>query len=330
MTPLLDVRGLSVEFPTSRGTLRALDQVSFSVRHGETLGLVGESGSGKSVACRAVIRLLPASARISGEVCFDGQDLQRLDRRRLRTVRGSQIAMIQQDPLASLNPAFTVGDQVAEALALHQRLRGRRLHEATVDMLRKVGIPAPERRMRDFPHQLSGGMRQRVVGAIALSCQPRLLLADEPTTSLDPTIQLQFLRLLRDLQREFGFAMVFITHDLGIVSRVCDRVAVMYAGRVVETAPTQVLFAAPRHPYTEALLATRAIVRAGQNGSRRSARLPVIPGTVPVPIGLPPGCAFAPRCGYTMPACRTQDPHETVVGPAADHTVRCWRYGDDG
>lgn len=316
--PLLQVSDLTVDLSTAQGRLRALDGVSFTLQPGQTLGLVGESGSGKSMACRAVIRLLPPSATVTGSVRLDDKELLGLGPRGMRRVRGREIAMIMQDPLASLNPAFTVGNQVAEAIAVHQDVRGRELRQRTVEILHRVGIPAPERRLDNYPHQLSGGMRQRVVGAIALSCRPRVLLADEPTTSLDPTIQLQFLRLLRDLQQEFGFAMVFVTHDLGIISRVCDRVAVMYAGRIVETADTTTLFTDPGHPYTRALLDSRPAM----DDVRR--RLPSIAGTVPRPIDLPAGCTFAPRCTRAMPTCRTTTPGESMMG--AGHLVRCWLH----
>src|SRR2546423_5854149 len=254
-TPLLDVRGLTTHYVSARGTrvTRAVEDVSFTLRDGETLGIVGESGSGKSTLALSLLRLLPPAARhVAGTVRFEGEDLIAKPEGEMRRIRGKRIAMILQDPMASLNPLFTVGDQVAEPLRVHEGTSRRTAWSRARELLTAVKIPAPEARVREYPHQLSGGMRQRIVGAIAISCEPRLLIADEPTTSLDVTIQAQYLNLLRELQREHGLALIFITHNLGIVARMCDRVAVMYAGRLVEIGPVRNIFNAPLHPYTQA------------------------------------------------------------------------------
>src|SRR2546421_4184507 len=256
-TPLLDVRGLTTHYVSARGTrvTRAVEDVSFTLRDGETLGIVGESGSGKSALARSVLRLLPPAARIgAGAVRFEGEVLLNKPESEMRRIRGKRIAMILQDPMASRNPLFTVGDQVGEPLRVHEGATRRGAWNRARGLLAAVRIPAPAARVRNYPHELSGGMRQRIVGAIAISCGPRLLIADEPTTSLDLTIQAQYLRLLRDLQRERGLAMIFITHNLGIVARMCDHVAVMYAGRLVEAGPVRRIFSSPAHPYTQALL----------------------------------------------------------------------------
>lgn len=317
--PLLQVENLQTHFASRSGTLKAVDGVSFSLNAGETLGLVGESGSGKSMTCTSLLRLVPEpGGRIAGgRVLFKGRDLLALSPRDMRAVRGREIAMILQDPLTSLNPGYTIGAQVAEAIAMHQKVSGTELQRRVIDILRRVGIPAPERRAGDYPHQLSGGMRQRVAGAIALSCQPDLLIADEPTTALDATVGAQYLQLLKELQREFGFGMIFVTHDLGIISRICDQVAIMYAGRIVETAPTRVIFDRPAHPYTRALIGS---IPDTDNPRRR---LVAIGGQPPVPRNLPPGCAFADRCPEVMPACRGADP--APVHPAPGHMARCLR-----
>jgi oligopeptide/dipeptide ABC transporter ATP-binding protein len=315
---LLRVERLRTEFSTPHGVVRAVDGVSFEVGRGETLGLVGESGSGKSVTCLSLLRLVPSPGRIEGgRVLLEGEDLLTRSDAEMRTIRGRKISMILQDPLTSLNPVLTVGSQVAETLAVHQRLRGRALRERVVEMLQRVGIADAAQRTHDYPHQFSGGMRQRIAGAIALACRPAVLIADEPTTSLDATVQAQYLRLLRRLQREGDFGMLFVSHDLGTVARVCDRVAVMYAGRIVETAPTAELFARPVHPYTIGLL--RAIPRWDD------AEGPLVPldGQPPILHALPAGCHFTPRCRHAMDVCRDRYPDETAVG--AEHQVRCWR-----
>ncbi|MFI5376872.1 MAG: ABC transporter ATP-binding protein, partial [Candidatus Rokuibacteriota bacterium] len=257
--PLLELRGLSTHYVSARGTrvVRAVDDVSLTLAPGSTLGVVGESGSGKSTLALTILRLLPPAAKIvSGEILFEGENLLAMSDAEMRRVRGKRIAMILQDPMASLNPLFTIGDQVSEPLRVHEGVGRRSAWSRATDLLKAVRIPAPEARVREYPHQMSGGMRQRIVGAIAISCAPRLLIADEPTTSLDLTIQAQYLNLLRDLQREHRLALIFITHNLGIVAKMCDQLAVMYAGRLVEAGPVSRVFNAPAHPYTEALLSS--------------------------------------------------------------------------
>jgi len=316
---LLEVRNLSTHYVSARGArvTRAVDDVSLTVGEGETLGIVGESGSGKTTLALSLLRLLPPAARIvGGEIRFEGEDLLKKSAREMRRVRGKRIAMILQDPLASLNPLFTVGDQVAEPLRVHEGASRRRAWERARELLRAVRIAAPETRVGEYPHQLSGGMRQRIVGAIAISCGPRLLIADEPTTSLDLTIQAQYLRLLRDLQRDGGLAMIFITHNLGIVARMCEHVAVMYAGRIVEAGPVARLFSSAAHPYTQALLESIPRMADGRK------RLTAIDGQPPDPVALPPGCAFHPRCPKVMDRCRKEAPPEVRV--AASHVSRCW------
>jgi oligopeptide/dipeptide ABC transporter ATP-binding protein len=318
---VVDVQDLQTHIVTRWGTLRAVDGVSFSVAEGETLGIVGESGSGKSMTCLSLVRLVPRGAAriVGGRVRLDGEDLLAKSEAEMQEVRGRKVAMILQDPMSSLNPVFSVGMQLREPVAMYHRLRGRALTRRAAELLASVRIPSPAARLRAFPHQLSGGMRQRVVGAMAIAAPPRLLIADEPTTSLDLTIQAQYLGLLQELQQRHRLAMIFVTHDLGIVARVCDRVAVMYGGRIVEIGPVRRLFTAPAHPYTRALL--DAIPRLG---SRRD-RLAAIEGQPPDLMTLPPGCAFAPRCPDVMDRCRTQAPPESRVG--ADHATRCWLHG---
>ena len=317
---LLQVQDLRVQFHTRRGVVKAVDGVSFSVDRGETLGLVGESGSGKSVSCLALMRLVeaPAGRIVGGSVSLDGQELLELPEKQMRQMRGGQISLILQDPLSSLNPAYTIGNQVAEAIRIHQGLRGAALSESVVEILSAVGIPQAERRLKQYPHQMSGGMRQRVAGAIALSCRPSLLIADEPTTSLDATVQAQYLRLLSELQEKFRFGLIFVTHDLGIVARLCDRVAVMYAGRIVETGTTRQIFNQPAHPYAKALLATLPSL------DSRKKRLLTVAGQPPIPIDLPPGCSFAPRCPEVMEVCRREFPPQTSTGDR--HRVLCWLH----
>jgi oligopeptide/dipeptide ABC transporter ATP-binding protein len=318
---LLDVQDLQASFLTERGFIRAVDGVSFSVRRGETLGLVGESGSGKTITCLSVLRLLPkATASITGgRVLFDGSDLLQKSDAEMRAIRGARISMILQDSLTSLNPAFTVGAQVSETIALHQGARGAELRLRVIDALRRVRIPDAETHLDDYPHVLSGGMRQRVAGAIALACKPSLLIADEPTTALDVTVQAQYLRLLKDVQRELGMSMLFVTHDFGVVARMCDRVAVMYAGRIVETGSTREIFANPRHPYTRALL--RCLPRV--DGPLEE--LVSIEGQPPDLAKLPAGCRFAPRCSMAIDACRVYPDEQSVE---RDHQVHCWRAAD--
>jgi oligopeptide transport system ATP-binding protein len=311
-SPVLDVRQLSVRFDTHQGSVQAVRRVSFQVAAGETLGLVGESGSGKSVTSLAILGLIPTPPGVieSGEVLFDGRDLLRLPRRQLRKIRGGALSMIFQDPLTSLNPLLTVGRQLSEVLAIHEGLRGRRARERCARALGEVGIPDPEARLDSFPHQFSGGMRQRVMIAMALLCNPQVLIADEPTTALDVTIQAQILELMQRLQREHGTAIVLITHDLGVVAGSADRVQVMYAGRIVEAAHTEPLFAAPLHPYTRGLLGSVPTL-----GGPPLARLQSIEGQPPDLAELPPGCAFAPRCPLAAPRCEEIDP---ALLPLAD------------
>ena len=319
MTALLEVSGLSTQYVGARGTrvTRAVDDVSFTLETGKTLGIVGESGSGKTTLALTLMRLLPPGARIaSGSMRFEGEELLDKSDAEMRAIRGKRMAMILQDPMASLNPLFTVGDQIAETLRAHEGMPRRGAWTRARELLAAVNIAAPERRVSEYPHELSGGMRQRVVGAIAIACGPRLLIADEPTTSLDVTIQAQYLKLLRDIQREHGLAMIFITHNLGIVARMCDHVAVMYAGRLVEVGPVRTIFDAPAHPYTRALI--ESIPRFGDTAGRLTA----IEGQPPDPAALPPGCAFHPRCPLAIERCRAEAPPETRV--AAQHRARCW------
>jgi len=317
--PLLELRNLSTHYVSARGTrvVRAVDEVSLSLEAGSTLGIVGESGSGKSTLALTILRLLPPAARITGgEILFEGEDLRTKSDVEMRRIRGKRIAMILQDPMASLNPLFTIGDQVAEPLRVHENAGRAGAWSRAKDLLKAVRISAPESRVGEYPHQMSGGMRQRIVGAIAISCSPRLLIADEPTTSLDLTIQAQYLNLLRDLQRQHELALIFITHNLGIVAKMCDQVAVMYAGRLVEWGPVTRIFDAPAHPYTQALLGS--IPRMGD----ARARLTAIEGQPPDLAAPPSGCAFHPRCPQAMTQCREQTPPETVLAPR--HTTRCW------
>jgi oligopeptide/dipeptide ABC transporter ATP-binding protein len=319
---LLSVEGLCVEVETGRGPVRLVEDISFQVAPGEVLGLVGESGCGKSVTAMSVLRLMPEppSRIAAGAIRFANPDLTyldlaRLDRRRMRDVRGSQIGMVFQEPMTSLNPTFSVGWQLAEALRLHTKLRGAALRARLVEALGLVGIGAPERRLAQYPHELSGGLRQRVMIAMALACGPKLLIADEPTTALDVTVQLQILELIDQLRREVGMAVLLITHDLGVISGYADRVAVMYAGRIVETAPAAELFRRPRHPYTGALLAARPRL----TGPREV--LAAIPGTVPPPHARPAGCPFVTRCPRSGEHCATEMPPFIAV---AGHGVACW------
>jgi oligopeptide/dipeptide ABC transporter ATP-binding protein len=316
---VLDVRGLRAYLYTRWGVVRAVDGVSFVLREGETLGLVGESGCGKTMTGLSLVRLLPEPAGriVEGQVLLEGDDLVTKSESEMRRIRGRRVAMILQDPQTSLNPVFTIGDQILEALRLHHPDGERSLAARAEDALRRVKVAAPEQRMRAYPHQMSGGMKQRVVGAIAVAGEPRVLIADEPTTALDVTIQLQYLALLKEIQARTRLAMLFITHDFGIVARMCDRVAVMYAGRIVETGPTRALFRAPRHPYTEALMASVPRMDGGVG------RLPSIEGQPPPLHLLPTGCRFADRCAYVDDRCRREYPPTMPVGP--EHEAACWR-----
>ena len=316
---VLEVQDLRTYFQTRWGTVKAVDGVSFSVRAGETLGVVGESGSGKSVTMNSLMRLVPSPPGriVGGKVILDGQDVLKLSEREMSRVRGSKIGIILQDPMTSLNPVFTIGNQVRETISIHQDIPRRSVFEMAVDVLRKVRIPAAEVRVRDYPHQMSGGMRQRVVGAIGISCQPLVLIADEPTTSLDATIQAQYLKLLKDIQRESDLAIIFITHDFGIVAKMCDRVAVMYAGKIVEMGDVRSIFNRPSHPYTEALLNSVPKMEADVD------RLTSIEGQPPALHEQLTGCPFAPRCPYVMERCSEEYPPETQV--ADGHSASCWR-----
>uniref|UniRef100_A0A832I957 ABC transporter ATP-binding protein n=1 Tax=Eiseniibacteriota bacterium TaxID=2212470 RepID=A0A832I957_UNCEI len=320
--PLLEVRDLKTWFHTDDGVVRAVDGVSFDVRAGETLAVVGESGSGKSVTSLSILRLVPRppGRYEGGAILFQGRDLLALPEPEMRRLRGKAISMIFQEPMTSLNPVFTCGDQIAEAVRLHEGLDRRAARARAIDMLRLVGIPSPEQRVDEYPHQMSGGMRQRVMIAMALACRPAILIADEPTTALDVTIQAQILELLERLQAELGMAVLLITHDLGVVAETADRVAVMYAGQVVEHADVRALFRRTLHPYTAGLLASRPRL-----GEARD-RLRVIPGQVPNPARFPPGCRFHPRCPLAEERCRRDEPALEAFDDG--HLVRCWRAAE--
>ena len=305
MSHLLEVKNLQTQFPTRSGLVRAVDGVSFSIEKGELLGLVGESGCGKSITALSVMRLIsPPGKIVGGEVTFEGEDLLAASNERMREIRGDDIAMIFQDPMTSLNPVFKVGEQIAEALRLHRGLSRRDARQAAITAMQEVAIPDPSRRVNDYPHQLSGGMRQRVMIAMALACDPKLLIADEPTTALDVTIQAQILELLSELRRTRDLAVLLISHDLGVIAEVADRLAVMYTGRIVEESPVDELFANPKHPYTEGLL--RSVPRLTLSEVGRAKRLETIEGVVPSPTALPVGCHFAPRCEHRMQRCEEQ------------------------
>jgi len=317
--PLLRVKDLQVHYFGFRGTrvVKAVDGISFSLEVGETIGLVGESGCGKTTTCHSLVRVLPPSARIvGGSVELEGEELLQKSPRAMRAIRGRRIATIIQDPMSSLDPLFTVYNQVAEPAYYHLALRGRQLRQRVQALLTAVRIPSPETRMQEFPHQMSGGMRQRIVGAIAQAGSPQVIIADEPTTNLDVTIQLQYLNLLKDLQRASGVALIFVTHNLGIVAKMCDKVAVMYAGKIVEMQPVRELFYTPKHPYTRALLDSMPKL-----GSKEP--LYAIPGQPPDLSALPPGCSFHPRCAHALERCCTEEPCEQLLGDG--RIVRCWQ-----
>ena len=315
---VLEVNDLQTYFVTRWGVVKAVDGVSFNLRKGETLGIVGESGSGKSVTVLSMMRLVPSPPGhiVGGEVFLEGENILELPEKDMEKVRGSRIAMVLQDPMTALNPVFDIEDQVGEALKIHEGLKGQSLKETVVDMLRKVRIPAPDVRMKDYPHQLSGGMRQRVVGAIGISCNPAVLIADEPTTSLDATIQAQYLRLLRELQESTGVGIIFITHDFGIVAKMCDRVAVMYAGKIVEQGDVRQIFNNPQHPYTEALI--NSVPKMEENVER----LYSIPGNPPNLWELETECSFADRCPKVMDKCREAYPPTYEIGQG--QVAACW------
>ena len=320
MASLLDVRHLTVSFPVSNGdvvtNVEAVRDVSFSIGEGESLGLVGESGSGKSVTSLAIMRLLPPTAQIQGSITFAGQELTTASDDAVRQLRGQSIAMIFQEPMTALNPVMRIGDQVAEAVLAHNRLPKREAWQRAIETLRTVAIPDPERRARDYPHQLSGGQRQRVMIAMAVVNRPRLLIADEPTTALDVTVQAQILQLLAELRRSFGLAMLFISHDLAVVSQVADRVAVMYAGQIVEAGGTREVLHRPMHPYTRGLMNSVPTLK-----TDRTSPLRTIEGTVPAAASLPVGCAFEPRCELRIPECAQLRPELLELVPG--HWVRC-------
>jgi peptide/nickel transport system ATP-binding protein len=322
--PLLQVSDLSVRFDTDEGPVHAVDRMSFSLSAGEVLGIVGESGCGKSVTCMSLVRLLPETASIEGQVLFDGRDLLALSPRRLRSVRGREISFVFQEPMTSLNPVFTVGRQIGEVLQRHLGLSRGAARARVVELLRLVRIPAPERRVHEYPHQLSGGMRQRVMIAMALACDPKVLVADEPTTALDVTIQAGILDLLRDIRERLGTAVILITHNLGVVADIADRVLVMYAGRKAEESDVSELFAHPQHPYTIGLLG--AIPR--PSDGEQIERLREIPGRVPSLRELPVGCAFADRCPRADDTTRTNQPELREIRP--DHLVACFHPGENG
>jgi oligopeptide/dipeptide ABC transporter ATP-binding protein len=317
--PLLSVEGLRTSFYTRGGVMRAVDGVDLTVEQGRTLGVVGESGCGKTVTSLSIMRLIDQPGRIEpgSRILFEGRDLATADEDELRGVRGNEISMIFQEPMTSLNPVYTVGDQIAEAVRLHQGLSQRAAVGRAVEMLELVGIPSPGRRISDYPHQMSGGMRQRVMIAMALSCDPKLLIADEPTTALDVTIQAQILELMKELRDRLGMAIMLITHDLGVVAEMADEVAVMYAGRVVERGPVETIFNSPQHPYTEALLQSIPVL-----GMTQAEPLRVIRGMVPSPLDWPAGCRFASRCDHALDRCRIEDPPLFAVG-GPQHAA-CW------
>jgi len=321
---LLEVHELATYFHTFEGVVKAVDGVSFHLNPREILGIVGESGCGKSVTAQTIMKLIPQPpGRIEyGQILFDGDDLVNYPPERMRNIRGNRIAMIFQEPMTSLNPVYTIGDQIAEMFTLHQRQTKRESWNSAIEMLKRVHIPAPERRVREYPHQLSGGMRQRAMIAMALSCNPEILIADEPTTALDVTVQAQILDLMLQLQADYGTAIMMITHDLGVIAEVAKRVVVMYAGRVVEEADTLDIFQRPKHPYTEGLL--KSIPQPGDRSERGRERLDEIKGTVPNLYNLPPGCSFAPRCGDLMEVCRQEMPELRALSDT--HKVRCWKY----
>jgi oligopeptide/dipeptide ABC transporter ATP-binding protein len=315
--PLLEIKNLVTEFHTEEGVIPALSDVSLTLNAKETLGIVGESGCGKSVTALSVMRLLPYSGKISrGNILFQGQDLLKKSEKEMRGIRGKDISMIFQEPMTSLNPVYTIGDQVAETILIHSKTSKKEAMLQAVEALKTVGIPLPERRIKEYPHQLSGGMRQRVMIAMALSCNPKILIADEPTTALDVTIQAQILRLMMKLKEEMGTAIILITHDLGVVAEMAERVAIMYAGKIVEESDVKSIFENPLHPYTESLLKSIPSIE------QKQGKLHVIKGSIPHPLEMPAGCSFNPRCLYTEDICREKPPDLKTV--ASGHYVRCW------
>jgi peptide/nickel transport system ATP-binding protein len=323
MSNLLEVKNLQTHFPTRAGIVKAVNDVSFTLKEGELLGLVGESGCGKSITALSVMRLISSPGKIvGGSITFKGEELTTATDDRMRAIRGNDIAMIFQDPMTSLNPVFTVGEQIAEAIRLHRKLDKTKAWEAAIEAMKEVSIPDAARRAKDYPHQLSGGMRQRIMIAMALACDPELLIADEPTTALDVTIQAQILELLNDLRKNRKLAILLITHDLGVVAEVADRVCVMYTGKIVEESPVDEIFENPKHPYTQGLL--RSVPKMRAVGETKEKRLQTIDGTVPSPTNLPKGCHFAPRCSFKKTECETG---EIVLKELSEGVkVRCVLY----
>ncbi len=316
---VLQVEDLHTSFFTRFGEVKVIDGINFHVKEGETLGIVGESGCGKTVTGLSIMRLLPEPGGkiLGGKIILEGTDLVKLSKKEMRSYRGRMVSMILQDPMTSLNPVYPIGDQIAESIRLHRGLPEDQVQQEVISTLTLLRIPSPEMRLRDYPFQLSGGMRQRVVGAIAMSCRPRLLIADEPTTALDATIQAQYIALFKDIQRETNVAIIFITHDFGVVANMCHRVAVMYAGVIVETGTTREIFKTPKHPYTVALM--ESVPKLEQKADR----LFSIKGQPPSLLNLPPGCRFAPRCTVASDVCRQESPPEKNLGN--EHLVSCWR-----
>ncbi|GIN89323.1 peptide ABC transporter ATP-binding protein [Siminovitchia terrae] len=317
---LLEIKNLKTSFSTEAGPVTAVDGVSFSVKKGETVGVVGESGCGKSVTASSILRLLhEGTTKYEGEVLFEGKNLLKLSKEEMRHIRGNRISMVFQDPMTSLNPVQTIGDQIAEAIIIHQKVKKAQAYKKAIEMLRLTGIPAPDKRVDEYPHEISGGMRQRVLIAMALSCKPNVLIADEPTTALDVTIQAQILDLINDLKEELNMGVMMITHDLGVVAEVCQRVVVMYLGQVIEEGDVAEIFARPLHPYTKGLLKSIP-----QLDGDRSEKLHVIQGVVPPLTDVPPGCRFAPRCSFADEQCASQAPELQEVG--GRQKVRCWHF----
>lgn len=322
MKNILEVKNLCTSFFTEEGEVKAVNGVSFSVPSGRTLGIVGESGSGKSITSLSILRLIQSPGKIkSGEILFDGKDLLQLSEKDMRKIRGNEISMIFQEPMTSLNPVFTIGEQISEVYQIHRNLSKREAKEKSIEMLKLVGIPSPEKRIDQYPHELSGGMRQRVMIAMALACNPKLLIADEPTTALDVTIQAQILRLIKELQEKLHMSVIFITHDLGVVAETCDYVAVMYCGKVVEFADVKTLFKNPQHPYTVGLLNSLPRHDIDQE------ELIAIKGNVPSPFEMPKGCAFTPRCPHASAICHTKEPE--LVAHLENNEIRCWIYSNE-
>ncbi|TVR61588.1 MAG: ABC transporter ATP-binding protein [Spirochaetaceae bacterium] len=327
MDSLLEIKNLRTSFKTEDGTVRAVDEVSFDIRAGEVVGLVGESGCGKTAVSLSILQLLPTPPAVieGGEIVFSDRDLLKLSREEIRRIRGNEIAMIFQEPMTSLNPVYTIGNQLLETIELHQNLDRHDARRRAIEMLKLVGIPRPDEVVGEYPHRFSGGMRQRAMIAMALSCNPKLLIADEPTTALDVTIQAQILELMHELRERIGMSILFITHDLSVIAEMADRVVVMYAGKVVEQADVTSLFHDPQHPYTKGLIGSRPRVDAdADDAGTGRAHLPFIPGNVPNPLQMPGGCPFHPRCAYAMPICSREMPSRTII--ESGHEARCWLH----